>query len=393
VNAVRLASLAMVIGLVPQATAAPDAGSPSTEVVAALTDTMPWIGGRSFMTQPRREASLPILVAAGDAAGGVATTDGGGTFAARARGALRLGGTAGLTVEVRAALLTLDRGEAFVRRLARSEVRLGRGSAGRGAWAGLAIERSLNGNPVPATPLLGLGGSIAPGTVTLGFSFEQTVERARIPIVVYLAPPVDTLKGRFETAFETRLVRATSALVSGRWARGRVGLESVAGFTLTPNVAPSRWMQTSIDVALRPRVALYAMVGDPAPRWLALEPGLARRASVGLKLTSAVNAAAEEGGASPCGPGFRLRRLGQGWYVVEVHAKAGGPVEVMGDFSGWAPSPLRHVTGVRWALAFRMEPGVHQIQARVDGGSWRPPVGLPVASDGFSGDVGVFIAP
>ncbi|MGH7731567.1 MAG: glycogen-binding domain-containing protein, partial [Candidatus Eiseniibacteriota bacterium] len=288
--------------------------------------------------------------------------------------------------------LMLDRGEAFERRLVRSEARLRRGGV-TGAWLGVALERSFTGAGVPAAALLGLGAWTSAGDVALAFSLEQGIASARASNLVMVAPAIDTVEAQFATVFEDRLVRATSMLVSGRWVHGRIGFESVAGVTLSPHVTPSRWMQTSIDVSVRPRLSVYATLGDPAPRWLALEPELARRASLGLKLTSEANAAAAEAiGSRSDAPEFRLRRLGEGWYVVEVRAAAGGPVEVMGDFSAWEPRALRHVTGRRWALALRMEPGVHQIQVRVDGGLWLPPAGLPVAADGFTGEVGVFIA-
>ena len=265
-----------------------------------------------------------------------------------------------------------------------------RGGSTRGVWVGAAFEQSLAGARLPSTPLLGLGAWTAPGQVSLALSVEQTVERARFATAV---PAADTFGARFTTVFDDRLVRATSGVVSGRWEQGRIGVETLAGVTVSRFTTPRRWMQTSFEVAVQPRLALFATLGSSAPRWLALDAGLSRRASLGLKLTSAVNAAAAaEAERRPQGPDFKLRRLGEDWYVVHVCAAAAGSVEVMGDFSAWKPLALRHVNGARWGLAVQLEPGVHQVQVRVDGGAWSPPVGLPTASDGFNGDVGVFVA-
>ncbi len=407
-NVIRLAGTALAIGLssissAVGATPSPPGISAGANSVAAelaatgLTDSMFPPPRPATIVQSMQPASLPIVMADVVAAGGADVIGAGRRYGGRVTGSLRLSIAPSLAVETRTGLLTLDRGEAHDRRRVRSGARLRLGGPTHGAWAGVALERSLAGARLPATVQLGLGAWASPGRMALAFSLEQTNEHARIATVL---PPetvpderADTIAVPLRTVFDDRLVRSTSALVSGRWEHRRIGVESVAGVTLNRRFAARRWMQTSFDVALRPRLSLYATLGSPAPRWFALEPGLARNASLGLRLTSAVNADASE--ADEVGaraPEFRLRHLGEDWYVIEVRAKAAGPVEVIGDFSAWEPRALRHVTGARWALAMKLEPGVHQIQVRVDGGLWSPPAGLPAASDGFNGAVGVFIA-
>ena len=375
----------------PGATAGESAAAP-TLVAAALSESIPSPLRRATIALPRLHTSVPVVMAGVAVVGGASGGGGGRTYGSRATGSLRLGISRRLAVEARTGLLTLDRGEAFERRLVRNGARLLRHGLAGGAWVGVSFEHSLVGARLPSTPLLGLGAWTAPGQVTLAFSLEQTVERARIATVLRPEPPADTVGALFTTVFGDRLVRGTSGLLSGRWERGRIGAETVAGITVSRYTTPRRWMQTSFDVALRPRLTLFATLGSPAPRWLALDTGLSRKASLGFKLTTGVNAAtAAEAERRPQGPDFKLQHLGEDWYVVHVRAAAGG-VEVMGDFSAWEPLALRRVNGARWALAVRMEPGVHQIQVRVDGGAWSPPAGLPTASDGFNGDVGVFVA-
>ncbi|HKQ58056.1 MAG TPA: glycogen-binding domain-containing protein, partial [Candidatus Eisenbacteria bacterium] len=262
-----------------------------------------------------------------------------------------------------------------------------------GVWAGAALERSLAGGALPRGPMLALGVWVPSGQVALGFSIEQTIERAQVETVLHPEGPVDTLGAPIVTLIESRHVRATSASMSARWERRRVTLVSVAGITVNQLTSPRRWMQTSCDVALMPRLALYATAGKPAPRWLALDPGLGRQLSVGLKLTGAVNAAAAEAERVRArSTELELKGLDQGWYVIRVRARSARAVEVMGDFSAWQPVALRHVHGSQWALAVQLEPGVHHVQVRVDGGAWKPPDGIPGASDGFNGDVGVLVA-
>ena len=376
----------------PGATAGESATS-AVLVAAVLQDSIPPPLMLGTVMPPSGRGSVPIVMAGAEVRAGAGMAGGVRTYASRASGVVRLGIVPRLTVEARTGLLTLDRGDPFERRLVRSEAKLRGGGAAAGVWVGGALERSLAGTPRPAAVLLGLGAWAAPGQVDLAFSVEQTNEHVRIATVLpgewAPATRVDSI-GR--VVFDDRLVRTTSAIVHGRWEHRRLGVESVGGVTLSRHFNARRWMQTSFDVALRSRLALYATVGTSAPRWLALEPGLSHNATLGVRLTSAVNAAAEPADVRPRAPEFKLRHLGADWYVIEVRARAAGPVEVMGDFSAWQPRALGHVTGSRWARAMRLEPGVHQIQVRVDGGAWSPPSGLPAASDGFNGDVGVFVA-
>jgi hypothetical protein len=377
----------------PAATAG-ESSANAALVAAALPDSIPRSLMLGTVTSPSSRGPMSVWMAGAEVRAGAGVAGGLTTFASRASGVLRLGIVPRLAVEARTALLTLDRGGAFERRLVRSQVRLRGGSSRAGVWASGAIERSLAGTPRPAAVLLGLGAWAASGRLDLAFSVEETNEHARVATVLPpSAEPATRADSTGRVAFDDRLVRSTATMVNGRWAYGRLGIESVAGVTLSRHFAARRWMQTSFDLAVRPRLAVYATFGSNAPRWLALEPGLSHNARLGLRLTSAVNAAvAEPADVIPRAPEFGLRHLGEDWYVIEVRARAMGPVEVMGDFSGWESRALRHVTGARWALAMRLEPGVHQIQVRVDGGVWSPPWGLPAASDGFNGDVGVFVA-
>jgi hypothetical protein len=38
-----------------------------------------------------------------------------------------------------------------------------------------------------------------------------------------------------------------------------------------------------------------------------------------------------------------------------------------------------------------LNPGVHRLAVRFDGGAWQAPAGLPTAPDGFGGEVGLLI--
>jgi hypothetical protein len=362
------------------------AGAWTDSAASAWPTPMPATRGRSA---PVRLAGATMSLTG--ATGGVEGRSG---YSGQAMGSVRLALTSRLVAELRARLLTLDRAAEFERRSTRTEARLRLGDGRRGAWIGTAFEHSLSGTRPPIASLLALGAEGRARDIALSASLEQTFEPVTISTVVEVAPAVDTIAAQMTTIFDTRLVSATTARVAGRWEHRRIAVESVAGLTLNRLASPSRWAQSSVSFALKPRLSVYATVGSPAPRWFALQAGTEQRASLGLRLTSWSNpqGLAAATAAGPHLPSWRLRHLADGWQVIEVRVPDALNVEVMGDFTSWSPTALVHVHGDRWAAAVRMEPGVHQAQVRVDGGPWTPPGGLPTLSDGFSGMVGVFVA-
>ena len=88
---------------------------------------------------------------------------------------------------------------------------------------------------------------------------------------------------------------------------------------------------------------------------------------------------------------FELRPAGPA--LQRITARIGGveTVEVMGDFSDWAPVPLVRRGRDQWELLVPMNPGVHHINMRIDGGDWIAPPGVPAIRDGFNGEVGVLL--
>lgn len=88
---------------------------------------------------------------------------------------------------------------------------------------------------------------------------------------------------------------------------------------------------------------------------------------------------------------FELRPAGVA--LQRLTARIGGveSVEIMGDFTDWAPVQLVRRGRDQWELLIPMSPGVHQINMRIDGGKWIAPPGVPAIKDDFSGEVGVLV--
>ena len=88
---------------------------------------------------------------------------------------------------------------------------------------------------------------------------------------------------------------------------------------------------------------------------------------------------------------FELRPAGTA--LQRLTARIGGveSVEIMGDFTDWTPVPLIRRGRDLWELLIPLNPGVHQINLRIDGGQWIAPPGVPTIKDGFNGEVGVLV--
>jgi len=88
---------------------------------------------------------------------------------------------------------------------------------------------------------------------------------------------------------------------------------------------------------------------------------------------------------------FEMRPAGVA--LQRLTARIGGveTVEIMGDFTDWAPVPLVRRGRDQWELLLPMNAGIHQINMRIDGGKWIAPPGIPSIRDDFNGEVGVLV--
>ncbi len=78
--------------------------------------------------------------------------------------------------------------------------------------------------------------------------------------------------------------------------------------------------------------------------------------------------------------------------TIEVRAAGASQVEVMGDFTDWAPVPLVREGDV-FRATVRMAGGSRRLVVRVDGGPWRPAANTPAVDDDFGGRVGLLLVP
>jgi hypothetical protein len=79
--------------------------------------------------------------------------------------------------------------------------------------------------------------------------------------------------------------------------------------------------------------------------------------------------------------------------IREVRAWAPGAtvVEVMADFVDWIPVPLIRQANGEWRGYYRIPPGLHRVNLRLDGTDLDAPVNWQLADDEFLGKVALVL--
>jgi len=293
------------------------------------------------------------------------------------------------------------------RGLGRVEGRLHFAAPTAGAWMGLATEQAygLTGQ-MGERPLIGFGAWTRNRGLTLSLDLEQ--RSGLLPEAVPSRPdppdstranppgsPVGVADGPAGPGVRNQLMRValTTTRVAMHWQSNRLEFESVAGVTLSLARGPRRWAQATAAYAVAPNLAAFATFGSRDPELYLIEPAETPRATCGVRLSQWRSATLETPlVARAAATRWRAKRISQESWTFEVRAPGARMVEMTGDFTRWESIQLQHLGGDRWSTIQILEPGVHQVNIRVDGGAWVPPPGAPTRVDGFGGTTGVVVA-
>jgi hypothetical protein len=77
---------------------------------------------------------------------------------------------------------------------------------------------------------------------------------------------------------------------------------------------------------------------------------------------------------------------------VRVRARGARTVELMADFTEWAPVTLSPA-GDDFVRTLPLAAGSHRVLVRVNGGPWRPAANTPAVDDDLGGRVGLLVVP
>lgn len=76
---------------------------------------------------------------------------------------------------------------------------------------------------------------------------------------------------------------------------------------------------------------------------------------------------------------------------VRVWAPGARTVELLADFVDWIPVPLIRQPNGEWRGYYRISPGLHRVNIRMDGTELDVPMNWPTAKDEFLGTVALVL--
>jgi hypothetical protein len=233
----------------------------------------------------------------------------------------------------------------------------------------------------------GLWGEIGSGRLQLeaGRTSLQNGVIRRGSLSLVQASDRDTLDARF------RVREFTDLRATGRWAVGPLELGAGLGRRLGALPFRASWWSLDASVWMTSQVALVTAVGRYPTDVAAALPG-GRYATMALRfpLLNTDRPAPLRLAAPRARSAFAAHRSGANRVRIVLMAPEAQRVEIMGSFSNWQAVEMERAWPDYWEAAVAMQPGVHQINVRYDGGPWQvPPETTPVA-DEFGGVVGTF---
>ena len=86
---------------------------------------------------------------------------------------------------------------------------------------------------------------------------------------------------------------------------------------------------------------------------------------------------------------LQVSRMPDGRRMLRLHAPAARRVEVMGDFTNWKAVLLVPAGSGWWTATITAQPGMYQLNVRLDEGEWTVPAGTLATVDEFGTPVGV----
>ncbi len=191
-------------------------------------------------------------------------------------------------------------------------------------------------------------------------------------------------------------IRYTDAQLSGSLNLPRVDIDASAGFrsgSRLPTLGGSAksWGSASVTGWIASRIALVASAGTYPVDLTQGFPG-GRFASLSIRFGSRRFTPSREHVPVPRARNvFALRTLASGDRQIRIRNPRANTVEIMGDFTDWAPVVLQSEGGEWWSISMPITAGIHEVNVRFNGGEWTVPAGLHRKPDEFGGAVGVLV--
>jgi hypothetical protein len=180
------------------------------------------------------------------------------------------------------------------------------------------------------------------------------------------------------------------------WRHDAAGLSIGGGGGLRGRQQPSGtttngWGVLDLVAWIKPQLALTLGAGRTLDDVVRGVPHAAF-ASVAIRIAAQPHTTIFSRTATVAGPRITVERARDDLRRIDVRVDSGSRVEIMGDFTNWAPLSLERA-GAAWRVERAIPPGPHRIAMRIDGGPWIVPVNLPRVEDDLVGPVGIITIP
>ena len=176
--------------------------------------------------------------------------------------------------------------------------------------------------------------------------------------------------------------RDRRGVVVGATGGVRAGLQSGSPGGAWGSVDATAWMSSRSAIVLSAGRTLDDPIrGIPRTTFLSLSLHLSGARHLSLSRRASI-------------PGARvsIERVDNSRRRIEVRGVSASRIDVMGDFTDWAPIALE-AFGDCWRLERPIASGLHRIALRIDGGEWIVPANLPRATDDLGGVFGLVTVP
>ena len=239
-----------------------------------------------------------------------------------------------------------------------------------------------------------------PGTLEISVDTEFVTDSGLVPYPGNTSPG-GTAPGGGPFRVDTVRHRSTPSSVqvwseleaSAEWAVGRMRLSALVGARPPVQSFPAAtWAQAGGSIDLPHGFSLDVAAGtSPARIGLGI-PG-SRFVSVGVRVQPVRGAPTEH--IAPPAPAsvLTVQPAGDHRVTFTYGAARASSVQIAGDFNAWTPVDLEEDGHGRWHATMALDPGVHHVSLRVNGGAWFAPPGVPAVPDDFGGTTGIINVP
>jgi hypothetical protein len=202
-------------------------------------------------------------------------------------------------------------------------------------------------------------------------------------------------------------IRYSDAELAIRWDGSRLEIGATAGRRSgrqwQSSRSPATWGSVSLAAWFTPHAAVVGSIGSypvdltqgfPGGQFvsIALRVGTRSPRHDAEQVSHGGTRVTEAFEAEPIRQ-FAVSAVAEGQRTIRVLAPNATTVELTADFTDWSPVRLTRSSGGWWSVTLPVTPGSHQVNVRLDGGTWLVPPSLTTLHDEFGGEVGLMVVP